>query len=105
MYRHPLTLRLIEWGISHKRLRSLIPPMARAAASASYGLGSSDAAMAVCGATFNLNYWLGVEEKVGAAEANRLLRAVLDGASTDATAKPEAQGDDLLRIRLGDRSR
>ncbi len=106
MYRHPLTLRLIEWGISHKRLRSLIPPLARAAASASYGLRSSDAAMAVCGAIFNLNYWLGVEEKVGAAEANRLLRAVLDGAiSTDATAKAEAQGDDLIRIRLGDRSR
>lgn len=99
--RHPMTLDLIDWGISHKRLRSLIPPAARIAATASYGLGASHAATAVCGAIFNFSYWLGVEEKVGFAEASRLLGLVLERAESHRDRR-SSRSDGGLRIRLDD---
>jgi glycosyltransferase involved in cell wall biosynthesis len=102
--RHPYTLRLIAWGMAHRRLRSLVPPVARAAASTSYGLGASEAAMAVCGAVFNLHYWLGVEANLGHAETSRLLELVLArAASTPAQPRDDPRSEDLLDVSLGNR--
>jgi glycosyltransferase involved in cell wall biosynthesis len=104
IYRHPHTLRLIRLGVHHKRLRAVIAPLARAAASISYGFGATNAAMAVCGAIFNLQYWLGVEEKLGPVETRRLLRVVVDRAeSMRDGAGRESPKDGLHPVGIGDR--
>ncbi len=104
--RHPYTVRLIGWGISHRRLRTLVPPLAWATASASYALGASRAAMAVCGAVFNLHYWLGVEEKVGSTKAADLLKVVQAGNEGGRTyALRKSRTIDVNPIGLGDRRR
>jgi len=106
VYRHPNTRRLIGWGIRHRRLRRLVPPVARAAAGASYRLHASRAAMAVCSAVFNLHYWLGVEETLGAAGARDLLK-VVDARveSTHAAAGRKSWIRGVLPIGLGNRRR
>ena len=76
VYRHPHTIRLIAWGMRHRSLRAVVPPLARAAAEATYAVGASRASMAVCSAVFNLEYWIGVEQALGRTEMRNVLRRV-----------------------------
>jgi hypothetical protein len=46
------------------------------AAGASSIVALSSASLAVCGAVFNLHYWLGVEEALGTVETRHLLSLV-----------------------------
>jgi glycosyltransferase involved in cell wall biosynthesis len=104
--RHPYTLRLIRFAANHRRLRRLVPPVAKVAGSASYALGASNAAMAICGAVFNLNYWLGIEESVGSPETARLLNWVQARAQSNRdSAWRKSEMGRAPRIGIGGRRR
>lgn len=71
--RHPLTRALVRWGLRHRgaagRLTGLAGPAIRAVDRA----GLRPVAGQMCGAVFNLAYWLGVCEAMGSASAAREL--------------------------------
>jgi GT2 family glycosyltransferase len=64
-YRHPMTRRLVFWGLRHPgRARSLA---SRAEIPIRFAgrLGWQRLSHQLCSATFNLNYWLGVSDQLG----------------------------------------
>jgi GT2 family glycosyltransferase len=68
-YRHPLTRALIRWGVRHHGAAARLPALASPAIRALDRLGLYPVADRVCGAVFNLEYWLGVCEEVGSPDA------------------------------------
>jgi GT2 family glycosyltransferase len=70
--RHLYTRRLIRWGLGHPRRRRLLDRAAAAVATIAYRLGALRLSQVVCSAVFNLNYWVGVADVLGAGQALRL---------------------------------
>lgn len=68
-YRHPLTRALVRWGVRHRAAGDRLPGAARPAIEAADRLGMEALSHQLCGAAFNLAYWLGVSEQLGSATA------------------------------------
>jgi glycosyltransferase involved in cell wall biosynthesis len=68
-YRNPLTRGLVRWGLRHPRLVHVVPPLARGLIEATDRLRLGAISRELCGAAFNLGYWLGVAEELGSARA------------------------------------
>lgn len=68
-FRHPLTRALIRWGVRHRWAADRVGTPAEAAIRAADRLGLRALAGQLCGADFNLAYWLGVSDQLGSARA------------------------------------
>ena len=68
-FRHPLTRALIRWGLCHRWAAALVPAPAEAVIRAADLLRLGRLASHLCGADFNLAYWLGVADQLGSARA------------------------------------
>ena len=68
-HRHPLTRALVRAGLRRPALARRLPPLAQPAIRAADRCRLGGLALALCGATFNLQYWLGVAEGLGSAAA------------------------------------
>jgi glycosyltransferase involved in cell wall biosynthesis len=74
--RHPLTRRLVLWGLRHPSAARRLAGPAERAIRAADGLGRRHLAHQLCSAIFNLQYWLGVSDQLGSgAQALRLAGA------------------------------
>jgi glycosyltransferase involved in cell wall biosynthesis len=67
--RHPITRVLVRWGVRHRRGAVRLGAGAGAAIRAAEGLRLWRLASQLCGADFNLAYWLGVSDQLGSAKA------------------------------------
>jgi len=68
-YRHPLTRALARWGVRHRTTGAALPALTRAAIEAADRLRLEGLSHQLCSAVFNLQYWLGVSDELGSAEA------------------------------------
>jgi len=68
-HRHGLTQALIRWGLRHRRAASWLPAVGGAAIRFADGLHMQRVTAQLCGAVFNLAYWMGVADQVGSAQA------------------------------------
>jgi GT2 family glycosyltransferase len=68
-HRHPLTRALIRRGLRHHRAASRLPALGGAAIRFADGLHMQRVTAQLCGAVFNLAYWMGVADEVGSAQA------------------------------------
>jgi GT2 family glycosyltransferase len=75
-YRHPLTRALIRWGLRHRGAAAALGLPTRAAIRAAHAVGLRPLAQGLCGAIFNLHYWLGVADQVGDRTAARELARI-----------------------------
>jgi glycosyltransferase involved in cell wall biosynthesis len=72
-YRHPLTRRLVFWGLRHPARARSLASRAKVPIRFADWLGWRRLSHQLCSATFNLNYWLGVSDELGSSfEALRL---------------------------------
>jgi len=68
-HRHPLTRALIRWGLRHRRAASRLPALGGPAIQLADRLHMRRVTAQLCGAVFNLAYWMGVADEVGSAQA------------------------------------
>jgi glycosyltransferase involved in cell wall biosynthesis len=68
-HRHPLTRALVRWGLRHRRAASRLPALGEAAIRLADRLHLQRVTAQLCGAVFNLAYWMGVADEVGSAQA------------------------------------
>jgi GT2 family glycosyltransferase len=68
-YRHPLTRALVRFGVRHRAAGDRIPRAARTAIQAADRVRLEGLSHQLCGAVFNLAYWLGVSDELGSASA------------------------------------
>src|SRR5207253_373388 len=68
-YRHPLTRTLVRWGVRHRTAGRTLPALTHAAIAAADRLRMEGLTHQLCGAIFNLQYWLGVSDELGSATA------------------------------------
>ncbi len=66
-HRHPLTRALVRWGLRHRRAAARVPVLAEPAIRAADRMRLGAVAAQLCGAVFNLAYWMGVSDQVGSA--------------------------------------
>jgi GT2 family glycosyltransferase len=64
-YRHPLTRRLVFWGLRHPAQARGLVRRATIPIRVADRLGWQRLSHQLCSATFNLNYWLGVSDELG----------------------------------------
>jgi GT2 family glycosyltransferase len=69
-HRHPLTRALIHWGLRHRKMAMQLPALTRPAIMLADGLRLERLTEQLCGAVFNLTYWLGVADEVGSARTS-----------------------------------
>jgi GT2 family glycosyltransferase len=63
--RHPLTRRLVRWGLQHPRSARRLASPAQAAIRVADRIGLPRLSHQLCSAIFNLHYWLGVADQLG----------------------------------------
>jgi hypothetical protein len=68
-YRHPLTRGLVRWGLRHPKGGKAVPRLAERLIQSTDGLRLRAASRQICGAVFNLSYWLGVADELGSVSA------------------------------------
>jgi len=68
-YRNPLTRALVRWGLRHPKPGNAVPRLAEPLIRAADGLHLRGPSKQVCGAVFNLSYWLGVADELGSVSA------------------------------------
>jgi len=68
-HRHRLTRALIRWGLRHRRAASRLPALGGGAIRFADGLHVQHLTAQLCGAVFNLAYWMGVADEVGSVQA------------------------------------
>jgi GT2 family glycosyltransferase len=64
-HRHPLTRTLVRWGLRHRAAAAAVPGLALAPIMAADAVRLGEISRQLCGAVFNLTYWLGVAEELG----------------------------------------
>ncbi len=65
--RHPHTQRLVRWGLRHRGGVKVLFPLAKSLAVLAQGVQRPRLAHNVCSGIFNLAYWCGVSDQLGAA--------------------------------------
>ena len=67
--RHPMTRALVLWGLDHPELAEKVPEIARRLVRIAHAGRLRPLSSQICGAVFNLAYWLGVADQLGSAKA------------------------------------
>jgi len=74
-WRHPYTRRLVRFGLRHRRIASPLPVVVRLMARLAMATGRSSIAYGLCSGIFNLYYWYGLSDRLGAVQAVEALLA------------------------------
>jgi glycosyltransferase involved in cell wall biosynthesis len=74
--RHPMTRRLVRWGLRHPAAARRLSAPSRAAIQAADRIGHHHMSHQLCSAIFNLHYWLGVSDQLGSGDQALRLAAV-----------------------------